>query len=350
MAGDGKNSSPLFAEAVKDVLRSLPARRMRDVMERRFGLKGRKPETLDAVGKGYRITRERVRQIEASALAHLAAAPLPDKAALLVQRLGQEIESHGGAIAEHHLYGRWAERRHYPHIRFLLHITPSFHRVPETDLSHARWTTDTERAALGERVSERVVAYLKEHPRLLTREEMRHLFRTVIKEVTDIDPSEKMIDACLASSKPICQNPFGDYGLTSWPLINPRGIKDKAYAALFKEGKPMHFREIAGHIAQGGWSGKKKVHLQTVHNELIKDPRFVLMGRGTYALREWGFEGGVLRDVLVSVLHEAGRPLTKEEIIDKTLAKRLVKPPTVLLNLHNRSLFKRTEDGKYMLA
>lgn len=43
----------------------------RSVIEMRFGLSGDEPRTLDSIGKAFRITRERVRQIEQNALKKL---------------------------------------------------------------------------------------------------------------------------------------------------------------------------------------------------------------------------------------------------------------------------------------
>src|SRR6476646_4434342 len=45
--------------------------RLRDVLERRFGLAGRNPQTLEHIGKELGITRERVRQLETRALKEL---------------------------------------------------------------------------------------------------------------------------------------------------------------------------------------------------------------------------------------------------------------------------------------
>ena len=46
---------------------------MRNVLTLRFGLDGEKPQTLEEVGVGLGITRERVRQLEARALRELRA-------------------------------------------------------------------------------------------------------------------------------------------------------------------------------------------------------------------------------------------------------------------------------------
>src|SRR3989344_4735689 len=62
-----------------------------------------------------------------------------------------------------------------------------------------------------------------------------------------------------------------------------------------KHGSPIHFRDVAKQIMV---MFKKKAHVATTHNELIKDPRFVLVGRGLYALAEWGYAPGIVRDVI----------------------------------------------------
>ena len=111
-----------------------------------------------------------------------------------------------------------------------------------------------------------------------------------------------------------------------------------------RNGEPMHFKEVALEINK---TFGKKAHVATCHNELIKDPRFVLVGRGMYGLKDWGHTGGVVRDVITQVLKEAGHPLPKDEIIKRVLAKRIVKPNTVLVNLQNSKFFKKVA-GEYV--
>jgi RNA polymerase primary sigma factor len=62
----------LAQEALRDALNDLPDRE-REVLKRRYGLNGdRDPESLEEIGRGLGITRERVRQIEAEALERLS--------------------------------------------------------------------------------------------------------------------------------------------------------------------------------------------------------------------------------------------------------------------------------------
>ena len=123
-------------------------------------------------------------------------------------------------------------------------------------------------------------------------------------------------------------------------------MRDYAYLILRRHGSPVHFREVAKLI---GEVFNKKAHVATTHNELIKDPRFVLVGRGLYALREWGYSTGVVRDVIRDILKKEG-PLSKEQVLEKVLKERYVKPNTIMVNLQNPQFFKKNKQGLYTVA
>ena len=150
-------------------------------------------------------------------------------------------------------------------------------------------------------------------------------------------------------AKDIEKNNFGEIGLIDWPEISPQGVKDKAYLVLRKTNEPLHFTEITDLINKWGFA-KRPAYVQTVHNELIKDPRFVLVGRGTYALADWGYESGTVEELIEKILKNSKKPLTKKEILDKVLAQRRVKPNTIVLNLQRSPKFAKLGDGKYAIA
>ena len=144
-------------------------------------------------------------------------------------------------------------------------------------------------------------------------------------------------------SKTISKNPLGEWGKTSSPNIHTRGVKDYAYLIMRKHGSPMHFREVADAITK---TFNRKTHYATCHNELIKDPRFILVGRGLYALAEWGYKPGIAREVIRDILKKDG-PLSKEEVIEKVMKERYFKKNTILVNLVNPKYFKKNKTGLY---
>jgi DNA-directed RNA polymerase delta subunit len=134
-----------------------------------------------------------------------------------------------------------------------------------------------------------------------------------------------------------------------WPIVNPKNIRDKIYVILKQNGKHMHFNDIAGAIKESDFK-RKDVTTQAIHNELIKDKRFVLIGRGIYALKEWGYEKGTVADIISDVLKKAGEPLHRDEIVKRVLESRYVKETTILLNLQSKPQFKRVAKATYTLA
>ncbi len=339
--------SPL--EAAKRLSNALPARRMRDVLERRFGLKGAHKATLEEIGQSYKITRERVRQIEADAFRRVRMSGSVAQMEPVYRAVRNQLGHLGGVAASHHLFGSFAERKHYPHLHFLLSFNPAFAFLVEDEDFHSRWALDKNTAALAEDTIRKTVRALEEKNQPVSHAELLGIAREASGGVFPAPAESGHLDSYIASTKLIKANPYGEYGGTSWSAITPRGIKDKAYVALRHARAPAHFREVATLIDAGGWN-KKKVHPQTVHNELIKDKRFVLVGRGMYALREWGYAEGSVREVIASLLKDSRGPLTREEIITLASEKRMVKPQTILLNLQNRDLFRKTDDGKYTLV
>ncbi|MCX6719166.1 MAG: hypothetical protein NTZ38_02195, partial [Candidatus Taylorbacteria bacterium] len=168
-------------------------------------------------------------------------------------------------------------------------------------------------------------------------------FLTHLEDVSERYKNQEVIRRWLAISKAIGKNPLGDWGVSQSPNVKTKGMRDYAFLVIRKHGSPIHFREVAKQITV---MFNKKAHVATTHNELIKDPRFVLVGRGLYALAEWGYSPGVVRDVIRSVLVKNGS-LSKEEIVDKVLKERYVKENTIIVNLQNPKYFKRDKDGKY---
>ncbi len=345
-----ENSTPAsdLRSLTEAMLKVLDAR-SKDIIVRRFGLKKDRRETLESIGQEYGITRERVRQIEANARKVLAA--LEEIYAPARATLASIFTEHGGALAEHHVVELTQERTNQDVpsnlVHFHLHILPEFTFVSRAKLFDPHWRQEQ---VLHPRLEDIIIAateILKKHNHPLALDELIGNIQTKLG-VLEEDLSRRTIYAALVASKNIGPTAFDEWGLIGWAETTPRGVGDKAYAVLRRHGKPAHFREITSLINEAGFD-HKRANPQTVHNELIKDSRFVLVGRGLYGLKEWGYMSGTVADVLEAILREAEAPLTREELIDEVLKQRLVKKNTILLSLQNTSRFRKTDENRYTL-
>ena len=125
-------------------------------------------------------------------------------------------------------------------------------------------------------------------------------------------------------------------------------MKDKIYLVLKKEGKPLHFNDITELINKVKFD-RRKAYAPTVHNELILNDDFVLVGRGIYALEEWGYKPGVVSDVLIKILKKSDDPLSRDELVKKVLEQRVVRKNTIHLALTDKAKFKRLPDKRFTL-
>lgn len=310
--------------------------RTRDIISRRFGIRQNR-QTLESIGRKYNITRERVRQIEEDGLRALSKPGVISIFAPAANFLKKYIDAHGCVIDERKLFADAFKSKYDANVSILvLSLYNQFKRYKETPKFHAVWTSDAAAWQKSQKLIEGLSANLQAQASPVSFRAISEYFQN-----QDKSTSTKVINSYLSIAKNIKQNKFGHWGLAYWPEITPKGIKDKAYLVLKRKGAPQHFRGISELINQANFS-PKSVHVQTVHNELIKDGRFVLVGRGTYALTEWGFKPGTVRDVIIDVMKSAVSPLEKKDIIKKVLKEREVKENTILINLQNSKYFKKT--------
>lgn len=333
-------------QVTKSLLEELPER-ARDILEKRYGLgKDGETYTLEAIGQSYGITRERVRQIENYGIQSIQKSEAYKKHYDLFIEMQKLIDQlGGGVIAEHVLLD---ELTNDPavrnHIYFLLVVGDPFFKSKENPNFAHRWYTERKIADTVEQALKNIYKSLSPDD-IVSETEILNRFKNELIELAD-KYDEEALKRWLLISKQIGSNPLGDWGHADSPSIRVKGIRDYAYLAVKRHGSPMHFREVAEAIKD---LFDHDAHVATTHNELIKDDRFVLVGRGLYALSEWGYTAGVVKEVLRQILESDG-PLSREEIIDKVRKERYVKDNTIMVNLQDTNLFKKLANGTYTLA
>jgi len=318
--------------------------RTRDVIMNRFGLTpDAKSKTLDEIGKKYNITRERVRQIEDSALSLIKRSAAYKEEQVVFEELKQLIHSLGSIIAEHDLLLHISKDRNIQnHIHFYLELGDFFKKHREDNHFKTRWSVDDEMASKVHDSLKKLYISLNDEDLILETEMIKRFFDQM-KDVAEHYRNEEIVKRWLSMSKTISKNPLGEWGKATSPNVHTRGVKDYAFLVMRKHGSPMHFKEVADSITK---TFGRKTHYATCHNELIKDSRFVLVGRGLYALAEWGYKTGIAREVIRDILKREG-PLSKNDVVERVMKERYFKKNTILVNLVNPKFFKKNKNGFY---
>ena len=333
-------------EKTQKILNIIDREREREIISRRYGLFDRK-ETLEQIGELLGITRERVRQLEKSVMSRLRAdAEKGDVPELEeVQKTLLDALKDSGNVARvsnlaAKMLGQESTKIDQSRIAFMAELAPKLSVISENDHHHLSVAITEIHDEKGvQNHVQKIVAAVKELGK-------PHPIDKISKQIDHPDP--KHVEALSSTSKHLATL-NGIWGLIKWPTVNPKNIRDKIYVILKQKGQHMHFNEIADAIKDSDFK-RKDVTTQAIHNELIKDSRFVLIGRGIYALKEWGYKKGTVADIITEVLKEEGGPLHRDEIVKRVLKSRYVKETTILLNLQGKKQFKRTAKATYDLA
>ncbi len=342
---DKTNGQLNLDNIIKDILASIDREREQEIISRRFGLYDRK-ETLEQIGELLGITRERVRQLEKAILTRLRAQAEQGKLPHITdiqEKLIEALNETGGVARVTNLTVKFVNspvKTDFSKVNFLSSLSPKLTVIDDNDyfFLSVGITSINDEKTIKANVNKLIDAIKK------------------IAKPCSIDEAAKeagLQDAknaeALATTSKKLATLNEKWGLVKWPLVNPKNIRDKIYVILSEKGEYMHFNEIAEAIKDSDFK-RKDVTTQAIHNELIKDKRFVLIGRGIYALKEWGYSKGTVADVISDVLKKAGKPMHREEIVKEVLKSRYVKETTILLNLQGKPQFKRTAKATYTLA
>lgn len=354
--GSGLPYKPL--EVVKVALTYLSDRDA-DVIARRNGLRTGEKQTLEEIGRMYQLTRERIRQIENSVINRLKdVAEIQEALDAIGNHIQSVLHTHGKIMEHAHFLDEilGAPKRVDPLDRHAITFLANYllgsyvSKVDDSKKNREGWKHTNASWELFEGTVSLAKSILREHGEPLDLDSLLVKIRA-----TDFfkKNAENLADAHILSylrlSQELHHNAFAEWGMAEWPTVRPRRMSDKIYLVLKKSGKPLHFEEITEAINVAGFAGKR-AYVATVHNELILDERFVLVGRGTYALSEWGYKPGVVADIIENVMRASKGPMQREEIIAEVLKQRMVKPATVTLALMNKKRFKKVAPKTYYLV
>jgi hypothetical protein len=319
--------------------------RTREIVKKRFGLSQKESQTLEKIGKDYNITRERVRQIIADVLKKIAAKNSDTNIRKAEEKIAFAIKENDGIIEEQKLINKLGVQGALEAnaVIFFGMALGDIKITNEEGLLKKSWLIDKEIIQKIKEVEQIVGQIFEKNKTLLAGDELADKFFSARADLKGKYSKKEFLNLAGVIAG-IEKNAFGKWGLKNWEEVTPKGTRERIHLILKEKKKPLHFSEIAKLIDEYKL-GKRKAHPQTVHNELIKDERFVLVGRGIYALSEWGYERGTIKDVLENILKNSREPLTREEILAKALSLRKVKKATVMINLNNPKFFIKQQNA-----
>lgn len=363
-----KTSTNNVSSLMKDVFSYLSEQEI-DITKKRFGIFERR-HTLEEIGKSYGVTRERIRQIENTIVKKIVSLNQKNESLRnLKDAIVKFVEEYGGIVEEYFLIDKFFKELNENERNFVEFLLS---KVLIEDLEQQKtkdglkvfyklkgFASDALESVISE-VSD-ILETVKEPLNLDNIVEKLHVkgvfdkVETKLKDLyskTDEDNSslfKKTLESYLHVSDVVKKNVFGLWGSKTWKTVSPKRMSDKIYLILSKEGKPLHFKDITKLINDSGFD-KKPARDVTVHNELIIDDRYVLVGRGIYALKSWGYKTGAVADIIEQILKDSSGPMTKNEILEEVSKQRIVKDSTIYLSLTNDKRFKKVATGKYDLA
>ncbi len=331
--------------------------REQDIIQKRYGLHGKDKSTLEEIGKSYAVTRERIRQVENTSLKRIRESfneTILKELEYLIQNI---LEDHGDIMSESKLVKMLLAAEDEKSsdgalVRFLLNqlLTDRLESVKDSDTTYKAWSLPGADWETYDHIVKQLIDIIDTHGEPLALEALLSHARDQIKLENEMHQNfENIIMNYLDVTKKIEENKFNEWGLSHWNSIKPRRMNDKIYMIMKRENKPMHFVEIAKKINEAGFD-TRVAYPATIHNELILDDKYVLVGRGIYALKEWGYKPGVVLDVIKDTIRKSPKPLTRDGIIDEVLKNRMVKRSTVILALMNKKHFSKNADGTYAIA
>lgn len=330
-----------------DQMLLLLSEKEKHVIEKRFDLNNTGRQTLEDIGQHYNVTRERIRQIEKTALSKLKRNIENFILKQINDAAYDKLNEEGGIckadlLVSHLISEKYEQSR--SSILLVLSLDKRFEYSHNTIHYYPYFKINTINEKLVDLVCENSRALLKKRQSMCEIDELAEKFKTTeelagldlitVSSILSINKSFKIVDKKV--------------GLMEWRQINPRTLRDKIYYILRKSTKPLHFVDISNSIISESFD-RKNVNMQAVHNELIRHQDFVLIGRGIYALKEWGYDHGTVADILIDILSKY-ESLSEADIISEVMKQRKVKPITIMLNLKNKENFIRVGRKQYALA
>jgi len=348
----------MIVKSIEKYLKLLPERE-KDILRLRFGLGEEAPLSLQKTGEKYKITRERVRQIQNEILRKIKEGILSDENLNKVVDFAEKLIKKNNGFFDEDLENEIilnfdsGAKKYY--VRFLLMLAPEIKFEKKDDFHHNFYSLKEKSQGF-----KKFFHFVSDefYDQKLEYEKFKLKIFSIFKKHLKENIKEESLNKILKISKKIWLNPFNEGGHEENLYIAPKNVREKILAILSYYKKPLHFKELhqivlklkenTNELIHPTW--KKTFKIETIHNELIRRDSFILAGRGFYALKDWGYSDKTVRDLILEYLSKNKKPVKKDEVIKYVLSKKIVKPKVVQIIIYQlKDKIKLLGDGMISL-
>ena len=334
-----------------DHLMSELTTRERHIICSRFGLSCDE-KSLQALGDGYKLTRERIRQIESDSLKNLCQSDKMKNVQPLINEIHDFINDHGGIASEEYIKDKLSKgnKTHYAYIKFILTLSSVCNIKKFDEALNNYWYTNEKAIDIIKKSLKNIEKRISKE-KLLNEDEIIELINIEVGKFIkgkSIISNKSNLKNIITMSKRLDSNFLNEYGLIDSDEINLRNTRSYIKLILRSNGRPMHYKELAEEIGKikGG-----KANIQTCHNELIYYDDFVKVGNGIYTLASALKYKGDIVDVIRQVIEtKKNKKIKKQDLIEEIQKERIIKGPTIAKYLYDKELFKKNVDGTYSVV
>lgn len=331
----------------KSILSTLPEKE-KIVITRRIGLEGEQ-ETLQSIWDDFWITRERVRQIENAWIQKIWRILNWHELQTIQEKAKEILDINWGLLVKDELLSLIIRDNNLDKdfnasvLEIILQSDFDLKKSKPKLKEKVYFYLPTINPKVVARTLESVMLFLKKRKDII---EIKKICAIIVDELKEEYTSINIafVNSVMNISLEIVRWEEKYIWLKKWKILNPTTLKDKSIYIFRKNKKPFHFIELTNEIVD---YFKESVKVATVHNELIRNNDFVLIWRWIYVLKEWGYKAWTVLDMIIDVLSKSEEPMSSDDIINRVLKVRKVKPTTIYMNLQNKKYIKRVWRNLY---
>lgn len=338
--------------------------RSMDIVIRRYGLFSGEKQTLEEIGEDYKVTRERVRQIQVKSLKFIkyrsasvkrqlcdlvdnalfenSGLITDDEADRIIPEILKNTDYDGSSVLDLMCEFGWCQTHSIGDIK---KYSPLLNGLKLENITNQILKVVSEKET-GVYLNEMI----QNLPILNSVIDERFSKALFILKYCRIDPRIEESNPDLIISKNLSEADLSELRFKRFyeqSQVTKKWIS--AITEVLKEaGEPLHFTEITNNVNDRLFVNDRKLDVRHTHNLLISTPIFAHSGvRGTWGLTEWGISKLTTTELVEECIRKAGFPLHWKQIFNYVSKYKDTKPINITAILNSKSEFERKRRGVY---